>query len=348
MQISVRTEPGGKCVAFVDGDNIRAEPGGPALLFIDGPNIRTGPGGRRLFFIDSDMLQHEPGGPTLACIDGRHILRAPGGRELLYIDGKEIKPSRHGERLYFVDGDVLDRPQLMAVLHVLRPELLDPTKDPGYVANEFAGGTYSIANFQSSDGVKRAGKIVIRKQGEVYAMDLQFDAGDPWQGVAIVKKDELWAAMGPVNTVGLAIYKIDGGKLFGTWMNATGDAKTFGTEDPASPGTPGQFGGPYTITGAKAPFTGAAYAATLSLDHVPGAYLVGDARVFLLEWDFGGGYKIKGVGFKGVSNLAAATSSGADFAIARFKIDPVTGGLTGDFYTKLEATGSFTLTRDNA
>ena len=118
-------------------------------------------------------------------------------------------------------------------------------------------------------------------------MDLKFTDGDPWQGVAVEQNGELWAAIGPVNTVGLVVYKIRGGNLSGTWMNATGDASKFGSEN---------------LSGAAT---------------IEGRY-----------------------------NIVAASSTGADCAVVRFKIDPRNANLMGDYYTVSQAHGDYMLTKD--
>jgi hypothetical protein len=372
-QSNIRTEKGGKLLLVVDEESVRNAPGAKPLLVIDGPNILTEKGGKRVFFIDGDILHTEPEGPVCAYIDGRHILTAPGGKELFYINGKEIKPNHDGPILYYVDGEDMNNQELMAVLYTLRPDLIQrpadaPSAAPAAPAEpapaaapapaapaapaapsasdaaapDFAGGSYSIAAFHSSDATKHQGKITIKKQGDVYAMDLKFTDSDPWQGVAVQHNGELWAAIGPVNTVGLVVYNITGGNLAGTWMNVTGEKSSFGSENLTGPET---IGGSYNITDAKAPFTGTAYAGTVAIDPLTVKTGGGDSPFYHLGWTMGT-YKVEGVAFKSGNSLIGVSSTGPDCGIVRFKIDPATGNLTGDFCTVSKANGDYSLTKD--
>jgi hypothetical protein len=372
-QINIRTEKGGKLLLVVDDESVRREAGGKPVLVIDGPNILAEKGGKRVFFIDGDILHTEPEGPVCAYHDGRHVLTAPGGKELFYINGKEIKPNHDGPVLYYVDGEDMNNPQLMAVLYTLRPDLIQrpadapaatpaaPVEQPpaaapapaapaapatpaptDAAAKDFEGGSFSIAGFHSSDATKHQGKVIIKKQGEVYAMDLKFTDSDAWQGVAVQHNGELWAAIGPVNTVGLVVYNIAGGNLTGTWMNVTGVKSSFGSENLSGAET---IGGSYNITDAKAPFTGAAYAGAVAIDPLPVKTGQGDAPFYHLGWNLGG-YKIQCVAFKSGESLIGVSSTGADCAVVRFKIDPGTGNLAGDFYTVSKASGDYSLTKE--
>ncbi len=361
--INIRTEKGGKLLLFVDDESVRTAPGTKPLLVIDGPNILTEKGGKRLFFIDGDILHTEPEGPVCGYIDGRHVMTKPGGVELFYFNAKEIKTDLYGKILYYVDGEDMSRQQKMAVLYTLRPDLI---KRPGDVATArpvapaalvapatpaaptagaakgFSGGTYSIYLSHSSDSKKHQGKFVFTKQGSIYAMDLKFTEGEPWQGVALEQNGELWAAIGPVNTVGLVVYRINGGNLSGAWMNVTGDASKFGNENLSGAAA---IGGAYKITSAKAPFTGAPYSGTVAIDALPIRIGAGEQPFVHLAWNLGA-YQAQGVGFKTPAYLFAASSTGADCAVVRFKIDPKTANLMGDFYTVGQVHGDYMLTKD--
>lgn len=372
--INIRTAKGGPVLLVVDDESVRAAAGAKPVLVIDGPNILTEKGGKRVFFIDGDILHTEPEGPVCAYIDGRHIKTKPGGAELFYINAKEIKTDHDGKILFYVDGDDMNRQQLMAALYTLRPDLIRRPADAGPgkpvapaapmaptaptapaapaapaastttgAPKGFTGGTYSIYLHRSSDSKKQQGKFVFTKQGGIYVIDLKFTDGEPWQGVAVEQNGELWAAIGPVNTVGLAVYRNrGGGVLDGAWLNITGDPGKYGSEKLSGAPT---IGGTYNITAAKAPFTGAPYSGTVDIEGLPLRVGAGEQPFVHLAWTLGA-YKAQGVGCKSQNSLFAASSSGDDCAVVRFKIDPKTANLMGDYYSVGQAHGDYMLTKD--
>lgn len=350
-------DPSGKTVLVVDGDVVKDAAGSKTLMTITDDKI-TDASGQLVLYINGDMIRDKPEGKLLMMIDGRHIKRGPGGDNLLYVDGKNLmRGDRSGKPLYKFHGDELTSQRRMAVLYLLMPEIFGATKeadakmiaDQGQTAaasdaeaiKNFAAGEYKIDAYtsQGDNSPNKAGTVTITKVGDVFAMEFKFTQGDPSQGVAVQQGDELWAAVGPAGTVGLAVYKVDGGKLAGTWYNATGKPESFGSEN-ATGAEP--LGGAYQITDAKAPFTQAPYVGTLTLDAV-GKKFWNVAPVYTAAWDLGG-YKAKGVGLsEGNKVLAIATSSAPDFSLIHFKINIKDNYLNGQFYTVNKVIGIYSL-----
>lgn len=353
-QTNIRPEPGGARLLFVDGNDIRPAPGGPRQLFIDGNNIRPEPGGKRLLFVDGNDVRPEPGGPRLAFWDGPTLRRAPGGPILLVVDGDSIRPQAGGKRLFFIDGPALARPQLTAVLRLLKPEIfasgpaaekpapVEPTTAPA--DGDAFIGEFKIASYTSSDGGKRAGTVTIRKQGPLYALSFQTADSPPWQGIAIsppiappvgTGERELWAAIGPQGMVSLGLYQARGGTLTGVWypLNAAADRSVYGSETLVGAA---DLGGAYRITAGRLPSGGATYTGTLNIEPV-GKPIQGDNRTCLFKWTTGN----VGVAFRAGDFVAVCAGSGADCQIVRFRATK--SGLAGEFLGKAKADGTYTL-----
>jgi hypothetical protein len=353
-------DPSGKTMLVVDGDVVKDADGAKTLMTITDDNI-TDATGKLVLYTNGDMIRNKPEGDLLLMIDGRHIKRGPGGDDLLYVDGKDLmRADRSGKPLYRFVGDDLTSQRRMAVLYLLMPELFGASKDAdakiladqskSAVASDadttanFAAGEYKIDAYtsQGDSSPNKAGTVTITKMGDVFAMDFKFTQGDPLQGVAIQHGGELWAAVGPVGTVGLAVYKVENGKLTGTWYNATGKPESFGTEN-ATGADP--LGGDYKITDAKAPFTQAPYTGTLTLDTV-GKKFWNVAPIYTAAWDLGG-YKAKGIGLSENDSLAIATSTAPDFSIMHFKMNIKDNYLNGQFYSVNNVIGIYSLKKAN-
>ncbi len=208
-------------------------------------------------------------------------------------------------------------------------------------AKDFTGGRYTIISYKSTDSATHSGKIIIKKQGDIFKMDVNFEDGPPLQGVALYRDGELWAAVGQADTMGLAVYKISAGTLTGTTYNISGDPTKFGSETMTGSK---DLAGDYKLTDGKAPFTGDAYSGKAVIHPVRPAKLSG-APVYHLDWTLGD-YQAQAAAFKVGDTLIAATSSGPEWAVVRFKIDPATGAMSGDFYDILKAVGTVALTCD--
>src|SRR5581483_2965815 len=232
----IRDTPGGKRLLFVDGDDIRPEPGGKRLLFIDGDTLRDAPGGKRLLFVDDDSIRPEPGGIRLLFIDGDDIRRAPRAKRLLFIDGNDIRPEPGGKRLLFIDGDKLTRPQLVAVLYLLKPELFqmsdeekaalkkamaDEAAAETKAAEDPISGKYETLTTNSSDGKKLDVDVSLSKKGDAYVGEFNYKNGEKWSAVGVKHDDELWLAIAPQNTpLAIGVYSISGGSLKSDWYPA--------------------------------------------------------------------------------------------------------------------------------
>lgn len=206
---SIRQEPGGARLLHVLGPDVRREPGGDRLLFVDGSEVREGPGGRVLFFVDGDDVRRHAGGIRLAYVDGGLIRRRPGGAILLQTEHPEVR-TEEGTRILFVDGEPLERAQLVAVLHLLRPEVLTLTpEEEGELEREReeareeeerrasedpVPGTYDISAHSTSEGPKRRGNVTVRPDGGTYAIG--FDSDATFGGVGRREGEEVWVALG--------------------------------------------------------------------------------------------------------------------------------------------------------
>lgn len=356
-QTNIRPSPSGERLLFVDGQNIRREPGGNRLLFIDGDNIRPDPGGPRILFVDGPNVRPDPHGIRLAFLDGKQIRRNPGSKPLLFVDHPNIRPDAHGDRMFFIDGPPLTKQQLVAVLHLLKPELfkLSPSEEAELKKamaeaeaesekkpEETSSATYTIAQFSSSDGQKRSGKVTLDKRGNLYAMTFKFADADEWQGVGFHNGNELWVAAGPAKTVGLVIYTIQGGNLDGSWypFYAPGtDEKNIGKEKITGSA---QLNGTYKITMGRSPNSGDPYAGTVAIQ--PQKLKLDDGTpVLSLNWQMGT-FKAAGVGLRLGNHLVASSGTGKEFSVVRFKVE--NGNLIGDFVSNTGAKGFYTLIKD--
>jgi hypothetical protein len=353
-------DPSGKTVLVVDGDVLKDAAGDKTLMTITDDKI-TDASGKLMLYINGDMIRDKPEGALLLMIDGRHIKRGPGGDNLLYVDGKDLmRGDRSGKPLYKFVGDDLTSQRRMAVLYLLMPQLFGASKeaDAKTIAEQgqsaaasdadstknFVAGEYKIDTYTSKgdSSPNKAGTVTIKKVGDVFAMEFKLTQGDPLQGVAVQHGDEVWAAVGPAGTMGLAVYKVAAGKLTGTWYNVTGKPESFGSENA---GGADPLGGEYKITDAKAPFTQAPYTGTLTLDAV-GKKFWNVAPIYTVAWDLGG-YKAKGVGLSEQDSLAIATSTAADFALIHFKINIKDNFLNGQFYSVNKVIGIYSLKKTN-
>lgn len=349
-------DPSGKTVLVVDGDVVKDAAGAKTLMTITDDKI-TDAAGKLVLYINGDMIRDKPEGALLLMIDGRHIKRGPGGDNLLYVDGKNLmRGDRSGKPLYKFAGDDLTSQRRMAVLYLLMPELFGASKeadakilaeqgktaaasDADAVKN-FVAGEYKIDAYASQGDASpnKKGAVTVTKVGDLFAMEFKLTHGDPLQGVAVQHGDELWAAVGPAGTMGLAVYKVEAGKLTGTWYNVTGKPESFGSENASGAES---LGGEYKITDAKAPFTQAPYTGTLTLDAV-GKKFWAAAPIYTAAWDLGG-YKAKGVGLSENGTLVIASSTAADFSLIHFKINIKDNYLNGQFYSVNKVIGIYSL-----
>lgn len=307
---TIRTEKGGKVVLVIDDGMIRTDPAANPVVLFDGPRVWSARDGKPLFFIAGDIVHaYEPEGTVVGYKDGRQLRNQPQGKETLYIDGPYVRlPNRAGGPIFWIDNnEVLDNSELFGALYVLKPEIFampaggpkmqpkdDPAVSPKYdakpsaaaaggAAKPFAGGSFTLTEFQKAAGSHTAGAATITQTGDVFVVELKLADNTTLQGVGKVHNQELWVALGAPNTVGLAIYEPSGDNLAGTWFNITGDASKFGSEN-LSDGK--KMVGPHNITSAKAPFTGAAYAGTVTVESLNKPLASHQASA--IHWDLSG------------------------------------------------------------
>ncbi len=356
-QTSIRPDPAGKRILFVDGDNIRPDPNGQRLLFVDGTDIRPAPGGKRLLCLENDNIRPTPTGVRIAFWDGQTLRRSPGGPILLFVDGDTIRPRFNGPRMYFLDGPKLSQAQLTAVLYVLKPELFTLTNDEvaakqkEMAANEAAEdkriagdpwpGDHAIAS-QGAAAVKRTGAIAIAKQGDYYSVSYKTGENPAWQGIGVRvdlpgNAPELWAAVAPGGATSLGVYEVNGGNLKGVWVpvNAAQDRAVLGYENLSGPG---ELGGGYQVLSGKLPNGGVTYTGALNIDPLP-AKLSGNAKCYRIRWTTG----TSAVGFLSKNKLAVAAGWGADWEVLRFRLE--NSSIAVELLNKAGAEGEYTIQR---
>ncbi len=347
VQTSIRPEPGGKRLLFVDGNDIRTEPGGKRLLCVDDHTIRPEPTGKTLLYLDDDDVRDQFGGIRLALWDEHTLRRTPGGKALVYLDDNDIRTEAGGKRLFYIDGAKLSTGQLTAVLYQLKPELFQLSNDEKAAlkkAMAAAGaesdaaaredqltGKYRIMTYAGEDGKKLAGSVTVSAQGKYYAVS--FDAADApgWRGIGVKHvlpdgTEELWAAVGPAAAVSLGIYEAKQGRLAGTWIpvNAADNPAALGRETLVGPVS---GGGTYKIESGQLPNGGAAYTGAMNIEPLS-AQVGSDGKAYRFKWATG----TTGAAFSVGDTYAVCAGWGADYQLLRVRF--YLGNLTGDFVGK--------------
>jgi hypothetical protein len=338
-QTHVRPAPGGKVLAFIDGNDLRAAPGGKRLLFIDGENIRPEPGGKRLLFLDGSNVRPEPGGTRLAFWDGWTLRRGPGGKILLVVDGPDIRPEAGGKRLYFLDGPAPSRAQITTALFHVQPDLFKLTKAEEAAAKAAIseGEAWDIAQSQpenqngkysqitASGPLKSYGGCTVKWSTNHY--DIAFDKGGP-SGVGFKLADGAGRLVGGMGkgefTVGLFAYKE--GTYSGSWFAQPG-AKATGDKWTTAVAATGDFGskmGKLTLSDTGEQLAGMGKLHTVASDKAK-----------------------KGVAFKcgndAIGHFLVIVLGGESPVVFDFKTD--SGMLVGDYYGGSDLTGYFTLNK---
>lgn len=363
--MDIRPQPGGQRLLFVDSDGfIRPAPGGKRLLYLEGDTIRDDHGGKRLLFVDGDDVRPEPGGIRLAFIDGYDVRRRPGGKILMNYRHPDVCPTAADKRIYFVDGGKLSGPQLVGVLYLLKPELFKLSaeeeaelkkemKEAGEAEDkrlraDRAPGKWDILAASGRDGISGGTVTIAPKKGEAYQVKFEHKQAAEAQGVAVQREISydrlLWVAFGPPKTVALAVYEIKGGTLEGKWYPwyYDGDSKNSGTESLKGPEN---LDGEFTITAAKAPFTGAAYTGTVTIKPVEIVGAPDQEKPHNLTWTFGD-KKIHGIGIKVKNFLVVCSGSGEDFYLANMILG-TNGDMIGNWFSNKNAMGYYNTNKSN-
>ncbi len=194
-------------------------------------------------------------------------------------------------------------------------------------------GSYTIAsssNPGSTVGYK--GTVTLAKSGSTYKVDWAVTNTPPYHGVAIPTGDTLAVGWGAGTEYGVAVYKVAGGTLTGTWATAASGGAT-GTE--VIEGPPG-VSGTYKITSAKAP-GGKSYTGSVTI--APG----GEARN--VEWKLADGSSYSGTGIlDGDTLIVGWGEAGKGAGVVDYKVSGTT--LTGRWGVPGTATlGTETLTK---
>ncbi|MCA9639195.1 MAG: hypothetical protein H6718_22710 [Polyangiaceae bacterium] len=127
---------------------------------------------------------------------------------------------------------------------------------PGTTGAAAVRGTYTISSASNPGGEGGyEGSVAITQSGDVYKLTWSISDGSQYKGVGLMEGDVLGVGWGMAAEFGVAVYKVEGGKLTGRWTSAveTG-AGTETLEGPAglngsykiTAGTNASDGKPYT------------------------------------------------------------------------------------------------------
>ncbi len=336
----------------LQGDpDLIVESGNKSVLFMGEKEITTYDGSKTVLVVDDSDVRHSAAGLVLATFDGEDIVHGRRGKVVAYYHHPEICPKNGASALYRVNGPELTKSQLTAVLYTLKPEIFVLTDEEkaaqraeitknqaeaeALARRDPIVGKWQVLNGHGPVDKIDAGDILFGpKKGEAYPVTFDYTgAGGPsWSGVAMFKMVDgdpiVFAAYGTPKTVGMCIYEINGGTLSGKWYPwyIDGDAKNVGTEELKGPES---LDGEFTISSAKAPSTGAAYAGTVSIkpEEIVGS---GDKqKPYLVTWTFGT-TKVQGFGIRTGKYLIVSSGSGADVILAKFKLQ--NGTFSGDWF----------------
>jgi hypothetical protein len=177
-------------------------------------------------------------------------------------------------------------------------------------------GSYTIASSSNpGTAVGYKGTVAIAKNGATYKLDWAVTNAPPYHGVAIPTGDTLAVGWGEGTEYGVAVYKVAGGTLTGTWATAS-SAGAIGTE--VIEGSPG-VSGTYKITRATMP-GGKSYGGNVTI--APR----GDARS--VEWKLADGSSYSGTGIlDGDMLIVGWGEEGKGAGVVDYKVSD--GTLTG-------------------
>ena len=333
---------------------------GKTVLYIHENQILKDPKESPILVIDDRMVRHSLGGLALANFDGDNLRHArdPNGKILINYHHPDLCPDAASDRVYRVNGPELNKTQLVAALYALKPELFTLSDDEIAAQNKARADAaaeedrlakmdqvakpWMVLNGHGPVEKINQGTITFTpKQGDVYPVTFDYtkDGGPTWTGIAdsheLSGDRYIWAAYGTPKTIGLAVYKIDGGKLSGVWHPWYGgaDPKNLGTEELQGPDT---LDGDFQIVSAKAPSTGAAYNGTVTIKPLTIVGADDEEKPYSLTWTIGT-VKVQGIGIRTKDFLYVASGSGADVNIGKFKMENGNATFSGDFF-KLGAT----------
>lgn len=128
---------------------------------------------------------------------------------------------------------------------------------PGTTGAAAVGGTYTISSASNPGGEGGyEGSVAITQSGAVYKLTWSISDGSQYKGVGLMEGDVLGVGWGMAAEFGVAVYKVEGGKLTGRWTTAADSGAGTETLD-----GPAGLNGSYKITaGSNAsdgkPYTG--------------------------------------------------------------------------------------------
>ncbi len=123
-------------------------------------------------------------------------------------------------------------------------------------------GSYKILSASNpGGGGSYTGTVAIAKNGDLFSIGWTISGTPPYKGVGIVDGQTFGIGWGLGKAYGVAVYKVDGGKLDGKWATSMskGHAGTEKLDGPAG------LNGTYKITEGKDGDSGDAYTGTVSI-----------------------------------------------------------------------------------
>ena len=347
-------EPGGKRLVEMVGNQVTlmSDPA-KSVLYIDKNDILTDPHATAFLVVDDHDVRPFAAGVKIATFDGENIRHGPysDGKVVINYHNKDLCPDSESNRIYSIEGDSLSKQQLVAGLYLLKPEMFKLSdeeiaaqkkaiKEAGEeedrkAAADQVAGKWVLLN--SSGIMEKVGKGTITvspKQGQAYPISLDLTAGEGpvWNGAGVYKNaggdKSFFAAYGSEKKVALCVYEIDGGTLKGIWYPWYLDGTEKNTGSEVLKGPEG-LDGTYKIESAKAPFTQAEYAGSVTIKPAPIAGANDDAKPYLISWTLGD-VKVEGIGIRSGKFLYVASGAGADVNIAKFTIG--NGTMNSDWF----------------
>lgn len=144
----------------------------------------------------------------------------------------------------------------------------EPTGSTASPATAFAGGYTITAASNPGGGGRYAGSVSIAQAAGYQTIDWTIANSPPYAGVGITAGDKLGVGWGVGGNYGVAVYKITGGKLTGTWTSKglTG----VGAEEIEGPAS---LDGTFTISKSRTP-DGKSYTGTVTIEPTGDTYAV--------------------------------------------------------------------------
>ncbi len=174
----------------------------------------------------------------------------------VYYPGRVDRAADGAVTIQYDDGD---REQTVAARCVHEPAGAAPAAEVATPDPDGIAGAYHIAAGHNPNGTTYAGDVAIAKQGGVYQLSWTIGGSAAYAGVGLHVGDVLGVGWGPGGAPAVVVYRVNGGKLSGTW--AAGARAGVGEEDLDGPAG---LSGTYRITRGKNP-DGSSYTGSVTI-----------------------------------------------------------------------------------